>query len=169
MREYLQKFRGAGEKPLPRHSGRAIALATVGGCLAIGVIALLSQSLSIALLLGSLGSSSMLVFAFPEAPLSQPRNVVGGHFLSSLVGLAFFHVCGPHWWSVALAVGASIALMMLARTVHPPAGSNPLIVFLLQPGWDFAFFPTLAGAVLLVTVAVFYHNLTRSERWPKYW
>jgi CBS-domain-containing membrane protein len=70
---------------------------------------------------------------------------------------------------VALAVGTAIAGMMLTRTVHPPAGSNPVIVFLMQPGWEFALFPTLTGAVILVLVALFYHNLTRESRWPKYW
>ena len=33
---------------------------------------------------------------------------------------------------MAMAVGTAIALMMLTRTVHPPAGSNPVIVFLGQ-------------------------------------
>jgi CBS-domain-containing membrane protein len=79
------------------------------------------------------------------------------------------HLCGAHWWSVALAVGSAIAVMMLTRTVHPPAGSNPVIVFLMQPGWSFALFPTLAGAVLLVLVALVFHNMTREASWPKYW
>lgn len=68
-----------------------------------------------------------------------------------------------------MAVGSAIAAMMITRTVHPPAGSNPAIVFLMQPAWDFALFPTLSGAVILVLVALFYHNLTRESRWPKYW
>jgi CBS-domain-containing membrane protein len=70
---------------------------------------------------------------------------------------------------VALAVGSAIAVMMLTRTVHPPAGSNPVIVFLMTPTWDFALFPTLAGAVILVLVALIFHNITREARWPKYW
>jgi CBS-domain-containing membrane protein len=44
-----------------------------------------------------------------------------------------------------------------------------VIVFLLQPGWDFALFPTLTGAVILVLVALIFHNATREARWPKYW
>jgi CBS-domain-containing membrane protein len=95
--------------------------------------------------------------------------VIVGHVLSTLIGLAFVYFCGPQWWSVALAVGTAIAGMMLTRTVHPPAGSNPVIVFLLQPGWDFALFPTLTGAVILVLVALIFHNATREARWPKYW
>ena len=60
----------------------------------------------------------------------------------------------PHiYGTTTLADGSAIALMMLTRTVHPPAGSNPVIVFLLQPGWDFLLYPTLSGALLLVLAA----------------
>lgn len=165
----LTKFRGDSAALPPSAPGKAVALAFFGGFLAIAVIALLAQSLHVALVLGSFGASCVLVFGYPDVPFSQPRNVIAGHVLSTVIGLAFVHFCGPHWWSVALAVGSAIAAMMLTRTVHPPAGSNPVIVFLMKPGWDFALFPTLSGAVILVLVALFYHNLTREERWPKYW
>jgi CBS-domain-containing membrane protein len=165
----LTKFRGDSAALPPRAPSKAVALAFVGGFLAIAVIALLAQSLHVALVLGSFGASCVLVFGYPDVPFSQPRNVIVGHVLSTVIGLAFVHFCGPHWWSVALAVGSAIAAMMITRTVHPPAGSNPVIVFLMQPGWDFALFPTLIGALILVLVALFYHNLTRESRWPKYW
>ena len=165
----LTKFRGDSAALPPRAPSKAVALAFVGGFLAIAVIALLAQSLHVALVLGSFGASCVLVFGYPDVPFSQPRNVIVGHVLSTVIGLAFVHFCGPHWWSVALAVGSAIAAMMITRTVHPPAGSNPVIVFLMQPAWDFALFPTLSGAVILVLVALFYHNLTRESRWPKYW
>ncbi len=165
----LTKLRGDSTALPPRAPGKAIALAFAGGFLAIAVIALLAQSLHVALVLGSFGASCVLVFGFPDVPFSQPRNVVLGHLFSTLIGLAFVHLCGPHWWSVALAVGSAIAVMMLTRTVHPPAGSNPVIVFLMKPAWDFALFPTLTGAVILVLIALVFHNTTREARWPKYW
>jgi len=165
----LSKLSGDSASLPPRPSGKTIALAFVGGFLAIAVIALLAQSLHVALMLGSFGASCVLVFGYPDVPFSQPRNVIAGHVLSALIGLAFFHGCGPHWWSIALAVGSAIAVMMLTRTVHPPAGSIPVTIFLTQPGWSFAVFPTLAGAVTLVLVALIFHNLTRESRWPKYW
>jgi CBS-domain-containing membrane protein len=165
----LIKLRGDSAALPPRAPGKAVSFAFLGGFLAIAVITLLAQSLHVALVLGSFGASCVLVFGYPDVPFSQPRNVIIGHVLSTVIGLAFVHFCGPHWWSVALAVGSAIAVMMLTRTVHPPAGSNPVIVFLMQPAWDFALFPTLTGAVILVLVALFYHNLTREPRWPKYW
>jgi CBS-domain-containing membrane protein len=165
----LSKIKGDGS-PLPAQpTGRSIGFAWLGGFLAIAAVALLTDHLTVALLLGSFGASCVLVFGFPDLPFAQPRNVIVGHLLSSLVGLAFLHAFGPHWWSVAAAAGTAIALMMFTRTVHPPAGSNPVIVYLTQPGWDFLLFPTLIGSLVIIAVALAYNNVTREAKYPKYW
>jgi len=169
MRLLIEKFRGDSATLPAKASSQAILLAWLGGFIAIAVIAGLFESTAWPLVLGSFGASCVLVFGFPEVPFSQPRNVVIGHFLSSLSGLVFISLFGPHWWSVALAVGTAIALMMMTRTVHPPAGSNPVIIYLLLPGWSFLVTPTLLGSLLLVLVALLYNNATREARYPKYW
>ncbi len=166
---FLNKFKGDGAPLPPQPTLKVVALAWLGGFLAIAAVAALTDFLSVALVLGSFGASCVLVFGYPDVPFSQPRNVVAGHVISSLVGLAFLAAFGPHWWAVVLAVGTAIALMMLTRTVHPPAGSNPVIVFLVQPTWGFLMFPTLAGALILVAVALVYNNATRDAKYPKYW
>lgn len=169
MIEYLKKLRG-DQAALPPHPGaRNVMLAWLGGVLAIGTVAGLADALSAVLVLGSFGATCVLVFGFPDSPLSQPRNVVFGHLISSLTGLAFLELFGPSWWAVALAAGTAIALMLATRTAHAPAGSNPVIIFMAQPGWDFALFPTLSGALVVVLVALVYNNATRSTRYPKYW
>jgi CBS-domain-containing membrane protein len=166
---FLSKLKGDNAPLPPKPSTKAVALAWLGGFLAIAAVTSLNDFLSVALVLGSFGASCVLVFGYPDVPFSQPRNVVAGHVISSLVGLVFLFAFGPHWWSVALAVGTAIALMMLTRTVHPPAGSNPVIVFLMQPSWGFLLFPTLVGALVLVAVALVYNNATRDAKYPKYW
>ncbi len=166
---FLKKLCGDHAPLPPTSSVKLIALAGIGGSLAIGSIALLAQSLEVILILGSFGATCVLVFGFPDVPFSQPRNIIAGHFLSALIGLLCLTVLGPHWWSLAIAVGLSISAMMWTRTVHPPAGSNPVIVFLTQPSWSFLLFPTLAGSLLLALVALLYLNSTRPARYPKYW
>ena len=147
----LRKFKG-DRVPLPaKHSTQAILLAWIGGFLAISSVTLLSNTFSTALVLGSFGASCVLIFGFPDVPFSQPRNILGGHFLSSLIGLICLTLFGATWWSVAIAVGTAIAVMMLTRTTHPPAGSNAF------------------GAIVLILVALLYNNLSRESRYPKYW
>jgi CBS-domain-containing membrane protein len=165
----FQKLRGDRAKLPPKHSARSILLAWLGGFLAISAVALLSDKLSLTLVLGSFGASCVLVFGFPDVPFSQPRNVLGGHFLSSLIGLTCLTFFGATWWSVAIAVGTSISMMMLTRTTHPPAGSNPVIIYLIKPEWVFLLFPTVFGAIILILVALLYNNFAHEARYPRYW
>lgn len=121
------------------------------------------------MILGSFGASCVLLFGFPDSPFSQPRNVLGGHFLASLVGLIALTLFGVHWWSMALALSAAIGLMLITRTVHPPAGSNPLIIMLTVPHWDFLLIPTALGTMLLLLIALVFNNLGKAKSYPKYW
>ncbi|WNR46971.1 HPP family protein [Paenibacillus roseipurpureus] len=114
------------------------------------------------------GASYVIAFALPQSPLAQPRSLIGGHVLSTLVGLCALSAFGVHTWSLALAVGAAITLMQLTRTLHPPAGADPLLVMLTGAGWSFLLTPVLLGAALIVLVALGYHRATRSA-YPTTW
>ncbi len=168
MMSFFSKMQGGAQSP-PRASLRLIVISWVGGVLATGIVAYLASMTHLALILGSFGASCVLLFGFPDSPFSQPRNVIAGHFLASLVGLLFLTTLGAVWWSIALAVGTAIAVMQLTRTVHPPAGSNPVIVMLTAPSWEFLLTPTLLGAIILVVVAILFNNLIKERRYPSYW
>jgi CBS-domain-containing membrane protein len=65
----------------------------------------------------------------------------------------------------SIGVGLAIAAMMLTDTVHPPAGANPIVVALTQPGVSFLVVPVLLGATLIVTVSRIYAaGVARIER-----
>jgi CBS-domain-containing membrane protein len=162
-------LRTAGGSRPPHLGTRSIVLGGIGGFIAIGALALLGASLAVTLLLGSFGASCVLLFGYPEAPFAQPANVVGGHLFCTVIGIASLQLFGPSPWGLALVVGVAIAVMMATRTVHPPAGSNPVIVFLGHAGWNFLLFPVVSGAVLLVLVAWVYNNATGKSRYPQYW
>jgi CBS-domain-containing membrane protein len=169
VKSYFQKFRGEHASLAGKANIKEITFAWGGGFIAIALIGFLTQSLAHPLILGSFGASCVLLFGFPKSPFSQPRNVIAGHFLSTLIGLLFFHIIGDMWWSMALALATALAVMLATNTVHPPAGSNPIIVFLLGAPWTFLITPTLIGAVILVIVALFYLNLKKSLVYPSYW
>lgn len=139
----------------------SIALAGLGAFVALATLGLLANGTGLAWILGSFGASCVLLFGFPDSPFSQPRNVIGGHILASFVGLVFLHAFGPSWLPMAAAGATAIMLMLATRTVHPPAGSNPVIVFLLQPDWTFLLLPTAAGVVLLYLLARLYGHFVR--------
>lgn len=125
--------------------------------MAIAAVAALSLFSGQPWILWAFGASCILLFGFPDAPFSQPRNLIAGHLLCSAIGLIFLKFINPEWGSMALAVSTAMA----ARTAHPPAGSNPVIIFLSRRDWMFLLYPTLAGVFVLLLVALCYLKLTR--------
>ena len=167
--QYFKKFKGTSTNITTIASISDVIFTYVGACIAIAIIGYLTKSLDTLLIMGSFGASCVLLFAFPSSPFSQPRNVILGHCLSGLIGLIFLHFLGAHWWSMAMALPTAIVVMLLTKTVHPPAGSNPIIVFLLHANFEYLLFPMLSGTIILVLVAVFYINLHPQKTYPQYW
>ncbi|MFQ8890709.1 MAG: HPP family protein [Bilophila wadsworthia] len=103
------------------------------------------------LLIGSFGASAVLAFGAIRSPLAQPRNLVGGHFLSALVGVScYFLFPGTPWLASCLAVATAIALMHVTKTLHPPGGATALIAVtggegIHQLGYLYAFVLCLLG------------------------
>ncbi len=109
------------------------------------------------------GASLVLVMAVHESPLAHPRNLFFGHIISALSGVIVFIIFGYSNISVGLAVALSIFLMMLTKTVHPPAGANPIIAVMGSKGLSFVLFPVAAGASLIVLFAIIYNKLLKRK------
>jgi CBS-domain-containing membrane protein len=164
----IDPWRGGGTVPPRAPIGRVLR-AGAGGTIALALIGLLAGASGLPLILGSFGATCVLVFGFPESPFSQPRSVIGGHVLASAIGLLVLHGIGDGPWCLALATGLAIAAMMALRVVHPPAGSNPVIVFLLHAPWSFLHTPTMIGAVIVVVCALLWHRATLRGKYPLFW
>ena len=63
-------------------------MAGLGGAVGIFLLALISERGGSLLLMAPFGASCVLLFSVPASPLSQPLNVVGGHLVSSAIGVA---------------------------------------------------------------------------------
>lgn len=149
--------------------GRFVAASFAGAALAIGACGLLSQYSGSPWLMAPFGASCVLVFGLPDSPLAQPRHVLGGHLLAALSGLLWLWLAGPVWWSAALAVALALALMQLARAVHPPAGATPLVVLASGAGWHFLLTPVLSGALVIVALGWLLHRWRQPGSYPRYW
>lgn len=165
----LHKMKGGDTLPA-RPDPLQILTGLVGGISGIGLVAWLTRLTEVPLLMAPFGATCVLLFAAPGAPLAQPRNVVGGHLVSALVGLIAIQLLGTGPLAMAIGVGVAIAAMQALRVVHPPAGANPLVVMMSGAvGYDFLLMPVLAGSVSLVLVALLINNLGSERRWPNYW
>ncbi|MFB9330726.1 HPP family protein [Paenibacillus aurantiacus] len=148
---------------------RAALLGAVGGFAAIGLLALLTEWSAESWIMAPFGASCVLAFGLWDSPLAQPRNIIGGHLLSTLVGLLVYHGIGGGALSLAIGVGLAIGLMMMTRTTHPPAGADPIVVILAGSGWGFLLTPVLAGSVVIVAAALILNNLDPKRRYPVFW
>lgn len=137
-------------------------LSGIGGLIAIALAGALSHYAGKPFLMAPFGATCVLIFSAAASPFSQPANVVGGHLVSTLIGLVLRAALPNEWWAVALAVGLSIAAMSALRITHPPAGADPIVVFAADPGFDYLLFPVLSGSLCLVAVGALFHRATRT-------
>jgi CBS-domain-containing membrane protein len=162
------KMSGSEQNPL-KVSIKTACIGFIGGFTTIGLLAFLTSFTSTAWLMAPFGASCVLVFIAWDAPLSQPRNIVGGHLISAAVGLVLYHLLGDELWVIALGVGLAIALMHVTRTTHPPAGANPIVVIMAGSSWSFLLNPVLIGSIMIVLVALLINNLDHKRQYPKFW
>ncbi len=153
----------------PKFSYQQVLLSFMGSFLGIGALAYLCQASHSPLIAAPLGATAVLVYGVPDSPFAQPRNVIGGNFLSAAIALIVLHLFGPQPWVMALAVALSVKAMQLTRTVHPPGGAVALLGVLTNAGWEYAFTPILAGSAIIVLVTVAFSNLAPGRHYPKHW
>jgi CBS-domain-containing membrane protein len=81
------------------------AVAGLGAAIAIGVMEWVALAAHYPLVIIPFATSIVLVIGSPEAEPAQPRALIGGHVVATLVGLAMLRLTGPHAWAAAVAVG----------------------------------------------------------------
>ena len=135
-------------------------ISAIGAFVCISVLAVLNSiDESNLWLIPPFGASMVLVIAVHESPLAHPKNVLFGHIISAFSGVFIFAIFGFSSLSVGAGVGLAIFLMMATKTVHPPAGANPIIAILGAKGASFIIIPVAAGALFIVLFAIIYNKL----------
>jgi CBS-domain-containing membrane protein len=176
--DYFAKMKGTTTSP-PAPSLAEIGWSWLGAFIAIAGVALLQAHLfdgtDLILMTGSFGASAVLAYGAIKSPLAQPRNLVGGHFLSALVGVAAFKIFPTQpIVGAAVAVATAIAVMHLTKTLHPPGGATALIAVIggdkiHSLGFVYAIMPAAAGASILLVVALLFNNISKTRRYPEFW
>ena len=148
----------------------------LGAFFGIGIIGFISSKYFVLndnlFLIGSFGASSVLIYGSINSPLAQPRNLIGGHIVSAIIGVTV-HKLIPNeiWLSSALAVALSIVFMQITKTLHPPGGATALIANIGSEkikalGYIYVLSPVLTGVLILFLVALIFNNITPNRRYP---
>ncbi len=178
IRGYLEKMKGTTVSP-PRVGLLEVGLSWMGAFLGIGLVAFIHYGLlkdtDAVMLIGSFGASAVLVYGAVKSPLAQPRNLIGGHMVSAVVGVLAQLVFAPWpWLASAVAVATAIAVMHLTKTLHPPGGATALIAVIGSDrihalGFLYVLVPVGLGAAIMLAVALVFNNLPGTRRYPEFW
>jgi CBS-domain-containing membrane protein len=176
--DYLGKMKGSTQSP-PRVSLAEVGWSWIGAFLGIGLIAYIEhfflQPSDLLLVIGSFGASAVLIYGAIRSPLAQPRNLLGGHVISALLGVASYQSFPTQVWLAApLAVATAIAAMHLTKTLHPPGGATALIAVIggdkiHHLGFSYALMPVGLGAAVMLVVALLVNNIPQGRRYPEFW
>lgn len=150
----------------------------LGSFVGIGILSYLESirfsGSDIVFLIGSFGASSVLVYGIIQSPFSQPRNLIGGHVISAIIGVTINKLVPDIiWLSAPLAVSLSIIFMQITKTLHPPGGATALIAVtgsaqIKDLGYIYVLSPVLDGVLILFITALIFNNMTSTRSYPSH-
>jgi CBS domain-containing membrane protein len=181
MKNYFQRMKPTGICP-PRKPVSKIIWSWIGAFLGILLVSITGKCLALTgtdsvFLIGSFGASAVLIYGAPMAEFSQPRNLVGGHVISAIVGVSVFSLLGGQTILAGpTAVSFAIVAMHFTRTLHPPGGATALIAIIggdkiHSLGYTYVLLPVFLGSILMLLVALFVNNMSGNPKrqYPVYW
>jgi CBS-domain-containing membrane protein len=152
----------------PRQKLHVIVVETIVSLVALGIVAALTALTREPWLIPPLAASMALVIGGAHFPLSQPRNVIGGHIASATVGVLVGTAGINALWGGAIAGALALGVMKLMRMSHSPAAATAMIgVAPAIARWEFVLLIGSAAAIL-VAVGLVGNRINRAK-YPHYW
>ena len=167
LNSYLVKMKGNQRLQTNVKLGDTIISAS-GGLFAITLISFVAVILGYPMILGPMGASCLLVFAAHSLPFSQPRQIIGGHFVSTFTALVIWDIFGKSHISIGLTLAIVLFLMITLKIIHPPAAASAMVAINTEAGWGLLLSIALSS-VLLILISVLYNNLFKNRQYPKQW
>ena len=175
---YFSKMKGTTQSP-PRVSLFEIIWSWIGAFLGIAAVAVINfnslEETDLIMIIGSFGASAVLIYGAIKSPLAQPRNLIGGHIISAIIGVTTYNIFHNHMWLAAsVAVATAIAVMHATKTLHPPGGATSLIAVIGSQkihnlGYLYVILPAGLGALIMLVVALLVNNIPQKRRYPEFW
>jgi CBS-domain-containing membrane protein len=178
LKEYFNKMKGSTKSP-PAVSLSEVGLSWIGAFLGIAAVAFINynslEGTDMVMIIGSFGASAVLIYGAIKSPLAQPRNLIGGHVFSAIIGVACYQLLNEYMWlASSVAVATAIAFMHVTKTLHPPGGATALIAVIGSEkihnlGYLYAIIPVGLGAIIMLLVALLVNNIPKTRRYPEFW
>ena len=168
FRQYIASIHGSAAYQ-PRFSVIQILASYLGSFIGIAALAYLSFASGYPLIAAPFGAAAVLVFAVPNSPLAQPRNLIFGNLIGGIVSVLMVTLFGSEPWVMALSVATAIKVMQLTKTLHPPGGAVALVGVLSQATWSFILTPVLVGSIIFLFCSLVFNNIMPERSYPRHW
>ena len=175
---YFSKMKGTTKSP-QMVSLSEIVWSWIGAFLGIAAVSYLNYNVveetDLVMVIGSFGASAVLIYGAIKSPLAQPRNLIGGHIISAIIGVTCYQIFSSQLWlASSLAVATAIAVMHFTKTLHPPGGATALIAVIGSTkihdlGYLYAIIPVGLGAVIMLAIALLVNNIPKNRNYPEFW
>jgi CBS-domain-containing membrane protein len=166
-----------GDRPPTFFNAFWSLLASFVGILVISVISTFATAdNNFNILFAFAGASAVLLYAIPGMPAAQPRHMIFGHVISSVVSVTVRVIFGGDsliWLQAPISVSFSIFFMQLTGTINPPGGAVALFYTTastqVRDNYYLYVAQSLVCVLILMVVAVIFDNLPKFQKYPKYW
>ena len=139
----------------------------ISAALVISILAFLTLRTSTGIwLMFSFGATVFIVFVLYNLETAQPKNIFFGHLVSLLVGIFFNETIGFSFYSLGLAVGFAVTLMVYLKIMHPPAASNPLVVLFTDVSFEYIIFSVVVGTIVIIVMSIFINRIVLKRKSP---
>lgn len=123
------------------------------------------------LLVASMGASAVLLFSVPHGALSQPWALLGGHFISALIGVTCAQNISNPLIAAPLAVSLAIIAMHYCHCTHPPGGATAMTAVIggaqvQAMGYQFVLTPVMLNAIIMLFAGVAVNYAFPWRRYP---
>ena len=143
-------------------------VAGISAAIVISILAYLTLETSSGIwLMFSFGATVFLVFVLYNLETAQPKNIFFGHLISMLVGIIFNETLGLSFYTLGLAVGVAVILMIYLKAMHPPAASNPIVALSMDLSFDYILFPVITGSVVIILSAILINKYILKRNYPR--
>ena len=163
-----RKSRWPASAAPPRPQSRSTLLSTLTILGALATLAAVGMLTGLPLLFPPLAASMALIAAGSALPLAQPRNVIGGHVVSALVGFTAVALIGSGVAAAAVAGAVALGAMLLLRLSHSPAVGTAVIVGATAPSAPVFLEVLVLAALILVAFGMVGARL-EGKQYPVYW
>ena len=171
VRELLSSFKpGVDITPFSEKIRSSVAALAGMALLGLAVHAVPGPGYPLSLL-ASMAAAAVLLFAVPHSPMAQPWPLLAGNLLSGAVGWACALWIPGVVWAAAAAVGLSIFVMHLTRSLHPPGAATAMVIVLQFPvfhhnGGLWTASMVFANVLFSLLFAILLNNMAHRGRYP---